>query len=278
MKPLYIAIVVLVCVLGCPPTSNACVSCLTCLDTWNGKTDCVRCNIACIHASPSCDIAEAYVPGFFLSKEAGRLVLAAVIPGSQAEQAGLRPGDQLVLVDGQSVEGGSVPAAWLSLRSYYPKSVAVKARREGKTHNVTLELQSMRHLLEAMWEATVERDAKLDGLTRSSNSHMPPAFLTGIRPRLSTDGVYVSGVLPGSPAERSGLEPGARILSINEVQAEKLTPQQILGSFQSNTPMELRLVVQKGSAVEKLHIRPVGLSRIIRDLVDMGSAQVASFR
>lgn len=63
--------------------------------------------------------------------------VAAVVPGSPAEKAGLQKGDVLLDVGGQEVKSSS--GFWQTERSFIPgRSVQVTFRREGRTRKVSL--------------------------------------------------------------------------------------------------------------------------------------------
>jgi carboxyl-terminal processing protease len=61
----------------------------------------------------------------------GRVVVVAPIPGSAAARAGLRPGDVIVSVDGEPVDGAQVNETILRLRGEPGTTVVVTALRDG---------------------------------------------------------------------------------------------------------------------------------------------------
>ncbi|HEX9784345.1 MAG TPA: PDZ domain-containing protein [Opitutaceae bacterium] len=81
--------------------------------------------------------------GISLQQIAGRVVIAQVLPGGPAEQAGIRPGDELVAVDGYGVQQmafdaipdlvrgpeGSQVVLVVSRAGQYPRQVAVVRQR-----------------------------------------------------------------------------------------------------------------------------------------------------
>jgi C-terminal processing protease CtpA/Prc len=70
------------------------------------------------------------------------VVIVAVAEGSQAERAGLVPGDLLVTVDGQAV--GTIEEARARLTGPLVDDVLVEVRREGATFKYRLARESIR--------------------------------------------------------------------------------------------------------------------------------------
>ncbi len=81
--------------------SMAAMACTTCnfdFDTCHGAQGSSGnlCRLACICGSPTTASADLRHPGFFLSQKAGHFVVEAVLPGSPAARAGIRPGQIIV--------------------------------------------------------------------------------------------------------------------------------------------------------------------------------------
>lgn len=68
------------------------------------------------------------------------IIVAVVIPGSVAELAGIKPGDQLVTVDGQSIEGMSLEDVKARFRVANP-GLRFEYLREGKKNSAMLKLE-----------------------------------------------------------------------------------------------------------------------------------------
>jgi Do/DeqQ family serine protease len=131
-------------------------------------------------------------------------VISAVEPGTPAEKAGLAPGDVIIAVEDETVEGASDLRQKIGLRRPGDK-VKITYLREGRrdTAKVTL--------------------GKGDALTASEGS-VATDVLAGVRlvPLDSSHpawgqvkGVAVSDVAPGSLAARAGLQAGDVITSVN---------------------------------------------------------------
>lgn len=69
--------------------------------------------------------------GVQLSSRDGRVIITAALPGSPAEQAGLRSGDEVVAVDGQPVAGEDAGAVAERIRGPSGTTVALLLRRDG---------------------------------------------------------------------------------------------------------------------------------------------------
>jgi len=69
--------------------------------------------------------------GVQLSSRNGRVIITAAMPGSPAEQAGLRLGDEVVAVDGEPVAGQDAGAVAERIRGPSGTTVALLLRRDG---------------------------------------------------------------------------------------------------------------------------------------------------
>lgn len=119
----------------------------------------------------------------------GAVEIAGVMPNSPAAEAGLRPGDRILAIDGQAVRTSNDLIRIVTARQ--PQSrVEVAVDRSGLQGTLHATLSD---------EHDVFRRAAL-GVTLSRVSH---------------DGVRVLQVVPDSPAAKAGLKMGDRILALN---------------------------------------------------------------
>lgn len=117
--------------------------------------------------------------------------VGSLVPGLPAAEAGLKPGDHLVAVDGVKVE--TFAEVKQALQPRYDKPVSLTVEREGKSFVIQL------NAVRSMDANPVEVVAQ--GMIGISPYALPP----------------VVGVPAGSPAEAAGLQTFDRILSINGV-------------------------------------------------------------
>jgi len=77
--------------------------------------------------------------GATVSKEGDWVVIATPLPNTPAERAGIKAGDQVLEVDGQSAEGWSVQLAVTKIRGPIGSKVTIKVRhRDGKIDTYTI--------------------------------------------------------------------------------------------------------------------------------------------
>ena len=147
-------------------------------------------------------------------KSRNGVLVNSVIEGEPAAKAGLKDGDVIVEIGGAKVDTPNELSRRVA--SYAPgEKVRVKVLREGKqkTVNVTLGARSD--------DDDDDRDAPTanDNDTLSSEvgvrvSELNDSLRQQFRVPRDVDGVLVTGVRPGSPAEEAGLRPGAVILQV----------------------------------------------------------------
>jgi len=143
-----------------------------------------------------------------LKRPVGALV-ANVLPGSPAAQAGLKSGDLIVGIDGQAVDD---PNAF-DYR-FATKNLGGQARlgvlRDGKEVPLAVALQTPPDT--ARDEKIIAARSPFQG---AKVSNLSPALAEELRIETPTQGVVILGVIDGSPAERFGLQRGDIITLVN---------------------------------------------------------------
>jgi len=117
--------------------------------------------------------------------------IGAIVPGSPAERAGLRPGDVIVEFDGRKdPTWGEVEDLTLAQPN---RTVIVVVERQGRRQRVPLTLEATQGRFDTVGDS-------------------------GLLPPPVTDGVVIAQVERGSPAEAAGLRPGDKIVRIDDVE------------------------------------------------------------
>ena len=149
-----------------------------------------------------------------LDQARGALV-ADVMKEGPAKEAGIEVGDVIVEFDGHSVKD-STELPLLVARTGVGKSVEVKVLRNGKAHDMTVRIAELKD--EAGEVAKEETESQL-GLAVQP---LTPEITESLGLDEGTQGVVVSGVEPGSPAEEAGLQRGDVILEVNREQVKDM--------------------------------------------------------
>src|SRR3954453_2053859 len=133
-------------------------------------------------------IAIAFMAGIFMMGTETAVVgtvISSVTPGKPGALAGLKPGDQIVAIDGETINEFDDMKMAISIHAGTP--LRVEYLRGGVRHTTTL---------------TPERqDTNLGPIGR--------AWIVPYQPTI------IGLVLPDSPAARAGLKPGDRIIAAN---------------------------------------------------------------
>lgn len=143
------------------------------------------------------DITPDLQTAFNLKNGQKGALITGVAEGSEAEKAGLQPGDLVTAVDGKEVASAAALRSQIGVRAIGDKA-RVQILREGKEKELSVVV------------------GKSQGLEGGGNSGIHQS-LAGIKfeKNPSGRGVIVSKIAPNSPAAASGLEPGDIILSAN---------------------------------------------------------------
>ncbi len=171
-------------------------------------------------------------------KETKGALVADVTQGSPAEAAGINRGDVIVGFDGKDVaEVGTLPA--LVAEAPIDSTVPVKVLRNGSEQTLTVKVGRMPgERAEAEKSGQAEPAQGKWGLAlRDLDSRT--AQRAGVAPG---QGVLVTTVQPGSPAERAGLQPGDILLEVNRTKVGSAAEAQALAQ---KAPGESLLVLLK---------------------------------
>jgi serine protease Do len=144
---------------------------------------------------------------FNLDKDRGALVGDVVAQGP-ADKAGIKRGDVIVTYDGKKIdESATLPA--LVASTPVGKTVPVEIVRDGKTQTVNVAIAKLNDPTAAL-NPIPEKSRWGLALQNIQPEERRQMGLTG------NDGVLVTSVMPGSPAQNAGIQPGDVILQVNQ--------------------------------------------------------------
>ena len=165
-------------------------------------------------------LTEEIAEGLGLTETNGALV-AGIEPGSPAEQAGVKPGDVIVGMNGEMLEEyKDLPRLVAGIDAGNESRLVVK--RNGETVELSVEIGNMP--TEDLQVAAAENsDTPKIGVYLAE---LTPEARQQYRIGKETEGVLVAGVMPGSPAAKAGLSEGQVINMVGQ-QAVK-SPQDVI--------------------------------------------------
>lgn len=165
----------------------------------------------------------------------------AVVKGSSAEQAGIQPGDVIIEFDGKRVEDS---------KDLVQKTSAAEPGTEVKL--VVIRNGRRKRLSVTMGEWTDERTmaAEEPKMEEADIGVTVQGLTSELADRLNVGrdmkGVAVTGIVPGSPAQRAGLMRGAIIIEVNREPVGTVAEfREALGKLEENKSV-LLLVQQEG--------------------------------
>jgi regulator of sigma E protease len=181
-----------------------------------------------------------YAGLFMYGLPEARPVIAAPPPGSAAAAAGLKAGDTVRSVDGEPI------ATWQELRWRV-------LQRALQREPVNLEAIDERgHLTGASLDLSgfAAADVETDVLER--------AGLQLYRPPLAP---VIGKVVPGSPAERAGLQPGDRVVRADAAPIEDW--ESFVGAVRAKPGVAIALTLQSAAGTRTIEVTPDAKTRLI---------------
>ena len=146
-------------------------------------------------------------------------IVGAVTPGSPAEAAGIRPGDRILSVAGESVE--TWEDLFIAVGTRANRDVSVGYMRDGQTQLVAVRTESQ------------------------------DRFEVGSIGVLPNSNPIVRSVIAGEPAEKAGLKDGDIVLAVN---GERMaTRSQLIEAISRNGGREIELTIKRGD--QQLQVR-----------------------
>lgn len=162
-------------------------------------------------------------------------IVAAVTAGSPAEKAGLRPNDVITKIDAQNIQGASDVVGYISSRPIGSK-VSVQYVRDGKPTDAQVTLA------ELPGEEVAQASQDRIGLGLQTLS---PEIARALGLPPDTKGAVITEVVPGSRADKAGLEDGDVILKVNRKDVR--SADDAVAALRAQ-PGEVLLQVRRGNA------------------------------
>ena len=154
---------------------------------------------------------------FGLDSEKGALI-ALVEKDTPAERAGLKAGDIILEYNGKPINEGNELPRFVAATPVDTR-VRIVIFRDGKKQDVSLVIGTLKETdQEPSADGTNKDDNKIGMSVEELSRENAGRF--GIR---DGQGLVITGVKPGSPAEEAGLQPGSIIIEINGQRPETLS-------------------------------------------------------
>ncbi len=146
------------------------------------------------------------------------VLINQVEPGSPAEKAGLRQGDVVRSLNGQSVDGPDRFRALVAAASPGAE-ITLGILRDGKSETVKVTLGEQPANLAGPGAGRAPSEGTLRGITVQN---LTPSIRDQLGLPSNVRGVVISDLDPNSPAAMAGLQPGDVIMSINRHPVESV--------------------------------------------------------
>ena len=181
---------------------------------------------------------------FFKLKDASGAIVAQVMPGSPAANAGLKSGDVIERLNGNMIDNGG--ALQLDVAQLTPGThIQLGILRDGTPQTVTVTLGEYNKNAEQV----AANDGKVNGQSEGKLGLGMADLTPDVRQQLhlpeNVKGAAIASVRPGSPAEDAGLQPGDVIVEVNRHTTDSASS--VVSSVKSvPTDKEILLLVWSG--------------------------------
>jgi serine protease Do len=188
---------------------------------------------------------------FFEVKDNSGAVVTQVEQGAPGAKAGLRVGDVITALDGQKVsDAGQLQ---MEVGQKHPGTkIALQVMRDGKSISVPLTLEEM---------GGGDREAKLNAPDNSDKprwglgiADITPELREQLQAPNDLHGAVIQRVLPGSPSDDAGLQPGQVIVGVNRHDTQSAAEvQKALGNIPKGQDALVLIWANGGNTFRVLH-------------------------
>ena len=182
------------------------------------------------------DVSPEIAESMGLKRPAGALV-ANVVPGSPAAQAGLKAGDLIVAIDGQPIDDQNAFGYRLATKPL-GGTANIAVERQGKSQAFAVKLQGAPET--AREEITIQARSPFLG---AKVANLSPALADELRLDTSTEGVVIVDLAEGSFAGNVGFQRGDVIVSVN---GEAIAKSSDLDRVTKKPTRVWQIVIQRG--------------------------------
>jgi membrane-associated protease RseP (regulator of RpoE activity) len=206
---------------------------------------------------------ESLHPGVLLAQVRSRLLVEAVLPGSPAEASGIRPGDEIALINGERpFDRDTLGSSWEFQKTGMS---LVEVVRGGKKIAFTIHLVPVKSLLEVGWFLRESHGtaARVRDVRRQQPDEAYGTHHFGMRLARAGESWVVTAVLAGSPADIAGVEAGQELIAVNRVGASDELIDKILNAS-VNSSVQVTLRDRNGS--RSVHLVSMRITQILRNL------------
>lgn len=226
-------------------------SCVRLGDDLSGRCGQSDCSVICV--SPPV-MSTAFLPGFTLEQSATKLVVSTVLPNSPAGRMGLKPGDQVLSVDGSDFPlGGDKARVWQSKRSHM-----LSIRRA--SYVFTLQIQSLPAVAGLTAALGYNGGLKRVSLANDAEENILLApYVSGLVLTEHSGSIVVDRVLECSPAEIAGIRAGDRVVSPVVPSSKLITWER------SYYRAPIRLSVARGAKVRRVTFQMISVTQLLEN-------------
>lgn len=234
---------------------------------------------SCACATVRDSLVNSVHPGFRIRQVGGTAVIAGIIQGSPADLAGLKPGDQIVSIDGIGSSGVYADTSRDPWKGSNCSPVRITINRNGSLIATRVATVPLTAYLDRFWKAFPNTNLmRVTTAADHAGHHSFRSYLLGIELEKGGRDIIVSDSIQGRPADMAGIEIGDQVISLGGTPLAPLSDPILKGLLDTAGLRTTIIEVRRSTKVKTYRLPAANLSELLFSRPPRADRYVAALR